>query len=151
MFELFTDEARRAMGLSRREAQGLGTTYIGSEHILLALADEKCPSSHRLLAESGITHDEALKVVAAYEADPEMKGAPGQLPFTDNAKRALEYSMEASGALGHDSIATEHVLLGLLRVEDSKGVRVIRDLQGRPEALRSACYRSLGAEVPEGE
>ncbi len=38
-----------------------------------------------------------------------------EIPFADNAKRALELSWDEAQKLGHDYIGTEHLLLGLIR------------------------------------
>ena len=39
----------------------------------------------------------------------------GHIPFTKQAKKALELSLRESLQLGHNYIGTEHVLLGLIR------------------------------------
>lgn len=51
--------ANRIVSLARREALTLGHSYIGTEHVLLALLqDDGDPA--RLLAERGVTHEAAL-------------------------------------------------------------------------------------------
>jgi ATP-dependent Clp protease ATP-binding subunit ClpA len=42
----------------------------------------------------------------------------GHLPFTPRAKKSLELSLREAVHLGHNSIGTEHLLLGLLRVRE---------------------------------
>lgn len=39
MYERFTDRARNVMDLARDEAQAFGRSFIGTEHILIALAE----------------------------------------------------------------------------------------------------------------
>ena len=41
-----------------------------------------------------------------------------QIGFTKKAEEALELAAEAAGELGHNSVGTEHILLGLLRQSD---------------------------------
>ena len=41
-----------------------------------------------------------------------------QIGFTKKAEEALELAAEAAGELGHNSVGTEHILLGLLRQRD---------------------------------
>ena len=38
-----------------------------------------------------------------------------QIGFTKKAEEALELAAEAASELGHTSVGTEHILLGLLR------------------------------------
>ena len=39
----------------------------------------------------------------------------GEIPFTSNAKRVLELSVDEARQLGHNYVGTEHLLLGLIR------------------------------------
>jgi len=43
---------------------------------------------------------------------------PGDLPLTPRAKKMLQLSAKSARALGQDSVGTEHVLLGLARLEE---------------------------------
>ena len=44
--------------------------------------------------------------------------------FTDNVKRMMEQAREESARLGHNYIGTEHLLLGLIRI-DCSGARAL--------------------------
>lgn len=46
--------------------------------------------------------------------------------FTEQARRAMRYAEEASDALDHNYLGTEHILLGLLDVEDSVSSKVLK-------------------------
>ena len=59
----FTPRAKKALQLARDEATSLGHNYIGTEHILLALAGLTDGLAAEMLAESGITLDRARAVV----------------------------------------------------------------------------------------
>jgi ATP-dependent Clp protease ATP-binding subunit ClpA len=52
--------------------------------------------------------------------------APAHLPFTPEAKRALELSLREALRLGHRWIGTEHLVLGLLRQERGAAARLLR-------------------------
>lgn len=52
----FTAEAKRVLELSLREAQDLRHSYIGTEHVLLALVQADIAPVAALLAERGITY-----------------------------------------------------------------------------------------------
>ena len=43
MYERFTDRARKVMQLANQEAQRFNHEYIGTEHVLLGLADQQEP------------------------------------------------------------------------------------------------------------
>ena len=71
------------------------------------------------------------------------KSGKRHLPFTRNAKKALELSLRESLALGHKNIGPEHILLGLIRCADSAGVGVLRNLGVASETIRNEVLGEL--------
>nr|WP_236654738.1 Clp protease N-terminal domain-containing protein [Streptacidiphilus anmyonensis] len=53
-------------------------------------------------------------------------GLGGHLPFTPEAKKSLELSLREALAQGSRTILPGHLLLGLLRVEASPAVELVR-------------------------
>ncbi|SRR5712692_2101187 len=139
MFERFTDRARRVVVLAQEEARLLDHDYIGTEHLLLGLVAQAEGVAARALAELGIDLDKARRevqeVVGRGDATPR-----GQIPFTREAKRALENSLREAQAMGHDHIGTEHILLGV--VHEGAAADVLAKLAAPPDAVR-AQVRSL--------
>ncbi len=116
MFERFTDRSRRVLVLAQEEARLLAHSYIGPEHILLGLVAEGGGVAARALASAGIELEPAREAVRRLTHATGMRtSAP---PFTPQAKKVLEGSLRALLARGGSNIGTEHVLLGLLAVED---------------------------------
>ena len=70
--------------------------------------------------------------------------------FTRRGEDAIEGARRSAGELGHSFVGTEHLLLGILRAEDSLGSRVLRRRGLREEALRAQICRSLGEGAPGG-
>ena len=55
MANKFTQKAENVIKSTQRTAEELGHTYIGSEHLIIALCAEKDSVSGRLLTAQGIT------------------------------------------------------------------------------------------------
>ena len=122
MFERFTDRARRVVVLAQEEARMLNHNYIGTEHILLGLIHEGEGVAAKALESLGISLEAVRSQVE--EIIGQGQAAPtGHIPFTPRAKKVLELSLREAVALRHNYIGTEHLLLGLVRVED----RVVAD------------------------
>ncbi|MGI8803650.1 MAG: Clp protease N-terminal domain-containing protein [Solirubrobacteraceae bacterium] len=68
--------------------------------------------------------------------------------FSKAAKQALERALEQAVALGHDQVATEHLLLGLLGEEDGVPVRALGRHGVEAEALRAELIRMIGGGEP---
>ena len=62
--------------------------------------------------------------------------------FTKRAKRVInEYAQQEAKRLGHDMIGPEHILLGLLREEDSVAIKILKNLNIELSELRREIER----------
>ncbi|WP_267883919.1 Clp protease N-terminal domain-containing protein [Kitasatospora aureofaciens] len=68
---------------------------------------------------------------------------PARSPFGQGAKKALELSLRESLRLKSGEIGVGHLLLGVLRVEDGAGLRVVADHGLDPAAVRRAVEAKL--------
>jgi ATP-dependent Clp protease ATP-binding subunit ClpA len=68
----------------------------------------------------------------------------GHLPFTPDAKKALELSLREALALKSREIRPGHLLLGLLRDENAPAARVVREHGLDTAALRAGIRSALG-------
>ena len=126
MFERFTQQARQVVVWAQEEARGLQHNYIGTEHILLGLLREKQGLAARVLESHGVTVERVRAQVVRIVGSGE-EPSSGQIPFTPQAKKALETAPREALSLVHDYIATEHILLGLLRDDEGVAVRILLD------------------------
>jgi ATP-dependent Clp protease ATP-binding subunit ClpA len=127
MFERFTDRARRVVVLAQEEARLLNHNYIGTEHILLGLIHEGEGVAATSLESLGISLEAVRGQVE--EIIGQGQSAPtGHIPFTPRAKKVLELSLREAKQLGHNSIGTEHILLGLVREGEGVAAQVLVEL-----------------------
>ena len=149
MFERFTAQARQAVVLAQEEAVSLGHHYIGTEHLLLGIAAGAGPGADVLQA-LGITRDAARERVTQLTARGPGKPA-GHIPFTPQAKAALEQSLREALSLGHEHIGTEHLLLGVIEDPDGLAVRMLGELGVTPAQIRRQVIQQAppGAPLPD--
>lgn len=125
-FERFTQKAIRTIVLAQDETRRLRHAYVGTEQMLLGMLSEGTGIAAQVLVATGINLETAqleVEKIIGYG-----KGTPTEIPFTPKAKKALELALEAARQLNHDYIGTEHLLLGILRSQDSLGARVLQIL-----------------------
>ena len=140
MFERFTEKAIQVIILSQEETRRLGHNFIGTEIILLGLIAEESGVAAKVLQSMGVTLETARKEVENIIG----KGSgfvSVEVPFTPKAKRMLELANEESSNLTKNVIDTEHILLGLIRIENGVACKVLEKLgvvisQIRPRVLR---------------
>ncbi len=134
-FERFTRRARQVVVFAQEEADSLGHTRVGTEHLLLGLIRTEDETTAPILAEAKLTLDASRERVKELVTGEQRRR---RIPFTRAAKRTLENTLREARALGDPYIGAEHVLLGLLDDERNGAVRIVRDLGAEPETLREA-------------
>jgi len=69
----------------------------------------------------------------------------GHVPFTAESKKALELALREAIHLGHRSIGTEHLLLGLVRDETCSAARILAARGADRERVRAEVLRQIAA------
>ncbi|HEX4259207.1 MAG TPA: Clp protease N-terminal domain-containing protein [Streptosporangiaceae bacterium] len=137
MFERFNNRSRLVIVHAQEEARALHHSYIGTEHLLLALVSDHSGMGAIVLESMGATEDRVRERLGHYMPTVEAKDAPsGHIPFTPRAKRVLELGLREALQLGHEFIGTEHLLLALIQEEDGLAGQTLRDLGVRLDAAR---------------
>jgi len=140
MFERFTEPARQVVTVAQDEARMMRHAHVGTEHLLVALADVPALGMSRSSARAAV-----VKAVGPGDEPDER----GPLPFTGAAQEALDTSVHESMKLGHDEVEPGHVLLGLLRQRDGVALRVLAAAGHSPRDLRDAVIAGLTQEALE--
>jgi ATP-dependent Clp protease ATP-binding subunit ClpC len=146
--ERFTQRARRVLSLAHQEAERARQNNIGTEHLLLGLMDEDGGVAGRVLRELGMQLERVREVVERVSV--ESRALPtGKIELAADTQQVLEYAVDEARRLGHHYIGTEHILLGLVRVE-GKAMDVLRRLGVTPDQIRRQTRRVLneGAASP---
>src|SRR5499425_1108150 len=144
VFERFSERARRVVILAREEAGRFRHDFVGTEHVLLGLIRDREGIATAVLQRLGLR----LETVKA-EVERALAGFPktltfGEVPFTPQAKRVLELSIEEARQLGHNYIGTEHLLLGLMKEGQSIAAKILESLGARLDEVRQETLALLG-------
>jgi ATP-dependent Clp protease ATP-binding subunit ClpC len=145
MFEKFTERARQVILQAREEALDLGHSYLGSEHILLALIkEEDIPTL--VLSRFGLTPDKVRKAVMGQIN----KGShTGEILFAPDAKRVIEFAVEEARILHHQFVGPEHLLIGIVREKTGLGGRILRGFGLDEYSVRREVLQILGELPPQ--
>ncbi len=123
--EGFGPAARRAVTAAEAEARALGTSRLGTEHLLLGVLAGGAGGAAVILREAGLSLAAARRKVGetniGSSAAPE---GPGRSARAERAmNRAFRFAHDQRSAL----VRSEHLLLGVLDVEGTAG-QVLRGL-----------------------
>jgi len=135
MFERYTDRAHQAVVLAQEEARMLGHDYIGTEHILLGLIYEGRGIAATAMESLGVDIELARRRVEEIVGRGQA-AAPGSMPFTPQAKKTLQLALREAMHLGHSYVGTEHILLGLVRLDEGPAAQLLASLGADPNIVR---------------
>jgi ATP-dependent Clp protease ATP-binding subunit ClpC len=139
--ERFTQRARRVLSLAHQEAERARNNNIGTEHLLLGLMDEEGGVAGRVLRELGMASERVREVIRRVSG-PSSSFDANRVELSMETQQVLEHAVEEARRLGHHYIGTEHILLGLVRVEGT-AMEVLRRLGVTAEQIRRQTRRVL--------
>ena len=117
--------ARQVVVFAQDEARTLKHNYIGTEHLLLGLLEDRGEAGQALsrlgVRADDVRHD-AARIVGLGDDAP-----TGQIPFTPRSKKVLELALREAAFLGSNHIGPEHILLGLVRENGGVGSLLLYD------------------------
>ena len=149
MFELYNEPARRSLFFSRYEASVIGSRTIETEHLLLGILRDRDPLVAHLLGTANVTPEALGQTIYARISQAGSPLATSiEIPFSEDAKLVLNYTAEEAHRLLHGYIGCEHLLLGLLRLEQGLAWDVLRDQGLSLTPVREALVLHVSANSP---
>ncbi|MBE6604354.1 MAG: ATP-dependent Clp protease ATP-binding subunit [Ruminococcaceae bacterium] len=144
MANRFTEKAQSTLNRALAAAREMGHTYIGSEHILFALAAESDSVAAKLLTKHGIDAARVKARIAELTGTGDTSNV-SPADMTPRTKKIIEGSAIEATRAGHSFIGTEHLLLSLLCERDAVACTILADLGASPEQLAADVTALLGA------
>jgi ATP-dependent Clp protease ATP-binding subunit ClpC len=123
----FSNRVKEVISLSREEALRLGHDYIGTEHLLLGIIREGEGVAVSLLKKLGVPMEElrqGLEKAIKGTASPTVKNL-ANIPLTRQSEKVLKITYLEAKIFKSQLIGTEHLLLSILRDEDSIPTQVL--------------------------
>ncbi len=148
MIQRFTEGAKRALQISQDKARAFGHNYVGTEHLLLGLIEEKEGVAAKVLHALGLNAKEVEQEVLEMVGKGSSKGE--SLYLTPRTKRILELSLAIANGMGHSYIGTEHLLLGLLQDGGGVAISVFENHSIRSEDVVKTMQDIMGSGDVQG-
>ena len=141
-FDRFTENAKKSLEHAEAIAQQMGSSYIGTEHILLGVLQQEASVGAKILKSSGVTFDKAQLVLSFSQQLPSGSRFNGP---SQTAKDTLTYSLRVAKEFGQPYCGTEHILFSILSQKSARANSLLKnDLQVEPATIRSEVESYLG-------
>ncbi len=139
-----TDDARTSLHHANIIAQGFGSAYIGTEHLLLGILAQGSSVGAKILADAGVTLDRAqialnvtpLTVIVTSEAKR----------LSEMAKLTLKMSWDVAQEYHQDFLGTEHILYSILNQQNSRASVLLRDMNIDASGLSAELEEFLNSQ-----
>ena len=145
----YTKLAEKVLKEAVKEALLLGHRFVGTEHILLAMAAVKGNYAGDLLKSYRVEADgirEFLSKMDMQASDVENDGQMAESPHVEILKKAAE---EAAQKLGFEEVGTEHLLLALLSDPSFMAIRVLAMMGVNVPDMLNRVRQELGVPMPQ--
>jgi len=147
MFEHYTERAIRVIQFARYEATQLGSRTIETEHLLLGLIREGNGITSRIFSRCKVTFEEIRKEIEARIILREKISPAIEPPPSPDVDKVLTFAAEEAEHLNHKYIGTEHILLGILRLENCVAAEILRQKGMKLTVIRSEISNILNEKA----
>ena len=142
-----TQQAQDVLKAAKKFSKKLGHNYVGTEHLLIALANSNDSLAGRVLANYGVLEETIIKLVRDFisteDGNVALKEWDGYTPKLESLLEKAEGEAELSDMY---EVGTEHILLAMLKMQDSAGARILTSLSVDTQKTFNEIVSAMGRE-----
>jgi ATP-dependent Clp protease ATP-binding subunit ClpC len=147
MQDNYTEGAKTVEKLAIKAARACGHSYIGSEHLLIGLVQERSGAAGVILREHHVEEEKLKELIAKLIAPEGGAATADKDDWTPRACAILKDSVEIAQSIGSDRTGTEHILFAILRDVECVAARLLHTLGVNLQKLYTDLAFAIG--LPE--
>ena len=146
MKEKFTPNAQRVLAVAYELSEQMGQSYIGTEHLLIALT--QCDGVAKdILLQNGTEQEKLLELAKQLIVLGGGEEPDGQDSFSPMARKVLLQSEQEANAYGERLAGTEHILVALLKERMCLAVRLLNTLEINVQKVFTDAVLLMGGDM----
>ena len=145
----FSAGSQKVVLEAQEEARNFHHDYVGTEHLLLAMASCKGEMCAQILKEANITPAKIKREIEKLVGLGDNLLTAGPIPFTPRAKNILERSFEEALQTASQTVETEHLLLSLTLEQEGLAAKILENLQIPNDLIRTLALRQITKKIQE--
>ncbi|WP_173745462.1 ATP-dependent Clp protease ATP-binding subunit [Candidatus Brevifilum fermentans] len=126
--------------MAQKHAERLQKPQISTEHLLIALIELEGSVASRVLRELGLETD---RVSALVEKELGIGDHTGSISLSAGLQQVMPFAIEEARKKGQKFVGTEHLLIGLTRLNDCEAMNILRKFGLSGEQIRRQTDRVL--------
>ena len=142
----YTDKAKTAIAMAEKVSKQMKASYVGTEHLLLGLIKEETGVAAQVLKNNKVEESRIYDLISESIRPDGSTLLRERRDYSVRAIRTLEESGHIAESYGCSKIGTEHILIALLREQESVAVRLIIAMGVSPQKLYYDIMVAIGQE-----
>jgi ATP-dependent Clp protease ATP-binding subunit ClpC len=126
--------------LAQEEAQEMGYSHVGTEHVLIGLLLEGDGQGGKILRALGVSLEGSKQAIANQPERSHRIILTGIIP-TSRVETVLDNARHEALDMQAPSVGSEHLLLGLLMEHEGVGAQVLEEFGVDSQKVRDAIFR----------
>lgn len=138
----FTNDARHVFALSQEFAERYHHNEIGTEHLLVALLDDKSSDAAQAVLALGV-EPQRVEALVKHEEDGKPAQPDKELELSSEVKDVIQLAILDAQRKEYAFVGTKELLLALVQQETNAAFAVLNQAGVQPEAFRQAVREAL--------
>ncbi|MCI9082094.1 MAG: ATP-dependent Clp protease ATP-binding subunit [Lachnospiraceae bacterium] len=146
MHKQYTGQAKKALELAGKLSRKLSHNYVGTEHILAGMIQEKHGVASQVLADNQVEEHKLLELIEDLIAPGEGVLLLDRDGYSPRTQKVLDTAEKEADRFNSEKIGTEHLLLSILKENESAAVRLLNTMGVNLQKLYIDLLVAMGEE-----
>lgn len=124
MHKQFTAQAEKVLNTAKHLAKKWNHSYVGTEHLLLALKREFTGVASQVLAMNGADEEKIIKIIEELVA-PAKDEKQKHIAFSPRLEFLLDNALQEAVRQNSEKIGTEHMLMAMIKDAECVATRIL--------------------------
>ncbi len=146
MHKKYTPQAKKALELAEKLSKKLQHHYVGTEHILAGLLQEGTGVAAQVLHDNHVEEGKLLELIEELISPGAGAVTLDTDGYTPRTQRVLDTAEKEAAYFGSEEIGTEHLLLAILKENESASMRLLSTMGANFQKLYIDLLVAMGEE-----
>ena len=146
MKDNYTKNALAALRAAKSASKKAKQNYIGTEHVILGLAQEPEGVASRILAENGVTGNRLQEMIAQLNIHPGRLALLDQEGYSPRCQKVLHMAAAQARKYRSDQTGTEHILLAIILERENVAAKLLEAMGTNISKLYFELLAAMGED-----
>lgn len=142
----FTNQAKKALDDAKKVSKKLKQNYIGTEHVLIGLVRQTQGLASKVLTNAGVTEQGLVGLIEELISPGNGVLIAEREGYTPKLQQMIKQAEQETALCGMEEVGTEHLLMAMLKMQDTAGARILASMNVEPQKLFPEIIAAMGKE-----